>query len=140
MNSLFEGLSDEERKELAKPLVNVPPKVEDPWLEGIPIQEPTDQSPPPYPDNEDDVDTWIETYPAEESSGIIILTSDYPDGFVDDLAHGHAWQKHVMAPGGDLEREFRTPEEFAEVLKDIVKDPDDSKRLDRGRMAWWSDS
>ena len=54
------------------------------------------------------------------------------------IAHGHAFEKHVLDQGqfpGIL-----TPEQFATEIQRLMDNPSASKRLARGRQAYWDEA
>jgi hypothetical protein len=52
----------------------------------------------------------------------------------DDIANGHAWDKHVIDE--DLFPDIETRAEFAQLLRDVMASPDGTKDLARGRKCY----
>ncbi len=51
------------------------------------------------------------------------------------IAHGHAFEKHVLDQ--DQLPRILTPVQFATEIQRIMDNPSTSKRLARGRQAYW---
>jgi hypothetical protein len=56
----------------------------------------------------------------------------------DDIAGGHAWDKHVIEE--DLFPDIDTRAEFAELLRDVMANPEGTKDLARGRKCYIKDN
>jgi len=64
------------------------------------------------------------------------MTRDEAFAIAGRIAFGHALDKHVT----EL-KEFPTisePEEFREMIFDVLLHPDEERKLERGRRAYWS--
>jgi len=58
----------------------------------------------------------------------------------DEIAGGHAFEKHVIQRGEFTGLGIRTREQFARHIENVVNNPSASRQLSGGRTAFWDDA
>ncbi|MBP3195080.1 MAG: hypothetical protein J6M05_05385 [Cardiobacteriaceae bacterium] len=56
-----------------------------------------------------------------------------------NIANGHAYEKHVVKQKEFTDLGIKTRAQFAEHIERIINNPSDVKKLENGRTAYWDD-
>ena len=57
-----------------------------------------------------------------------------------EIAAGHAFEKHVLQQGEFAGLGIRTREQFARLIESIINSPTATRQLSGGRVAYWGES
>ncbi len=72
------------------------------------------------------------------STTLMVQRYKPPTNTADDIANGHAYNKHVI----DQQEfpEIRNNSDFATLIEDIINNPEEHKALSNGRHAFWKNN